>query len=113
MKKITIPWFDKSCSPNARVHWRKKAAEVKAQKLEAFYIAAKIKKVDHNKNIPVHITFKPKRMAHDLDNCLASIKAALDGIATQIGTDDKNFRPISIDFGERTKNGEIEIKLDY
>lgn len=51
------------------------------------------------------ITFYPPTKANrDIDNCLASIKAGLDGIADGLAINDKFFRPITIDFGETDKN---------
>lgn len=40
----------------------------------------------------LHLTLTfvpPNRRAHDLDNCLASLKAGLDGLADVLGVDDK------------------------
>lgn len=53
----------------------------------------------------------PSRRGFDLDNALASIKAGIDGISEAWGINDKFFRPISIDFGDVKKNGEVRIML--
>jgi hypothetical protein len=39
------------------------------------------------------------------------MKHGLDGVAQAIGTDDSNFRPITIDMGPVVKNGSVTIHL--
>ena len=49
----------------------------------------------------------------DLDNALASSKAILDGLASGLGINDKQFRPITIDYGAPDKNHpRVEITLE-
>ena len=43
---------------------------------------------------PIHLDIEfvpPNKRAHDLDNCLAAIKAGLDGVADAWGVNDKRF----------------------
>ena len=61
--------------------------------------------------IPLLITFCPPTKARrDIDNMLASIKAALDGVAEAWGVDDSRFRP-SLDIGPVVKHGAIKIEI--
>lgn len=54
----------------------------------------------------------PDRHARDLDNALAAIKYALDGVALALGVDDRLFRPWTVDFGEPVKGGAVELRLE-
>jgi crossover junction endodeoxyribonuclease RusA len=43
---------------------------------------------------PIHLDIEfmpPNKRAHDLDNCLAAMKAGLDGIADAWGVNDQRF----------------------
>jgi crossover junction endodeoxyribonuclease RusA len=43
---------------------------------------------------PIHLDIEfvpPNKRAHDLDNCLAAIKAGLDGVADAWGVNDQRF----------------------
>lgn len=53
----------------------------------------------------------PSARGFDLDNALASIKSGLDGIAESWGVNDKMFRPITIDFGDKVDNGHVSISI--
>lgn len=111
---IELPWFSKELSPNSRMYWRKKNPIKAAYRDECYYIA----KMCENRcvgcvKIAVKITFHPPdKRARDLDNCLASIKSGLDGVAMALEINDKNFRPITIDFGDVVKNGKIVIEFN-
>lgn len=108
---IVLPWPDKKLSPNARCHWAQKAKAVKAARLAAGWAtrAAKVRVVGEGA-IGVRITFyPPSKRRYDLDNLLASMKSALDGVADGFGVDDSRFR-ISMALGEPVKGGRVEIK---
>lgn len=52
----------------------------------------------------------PDNRPRDIDNLLASCKELIDGIAQGLGVNDKQFRPITIDMGEKDKrNSRVEI----
>ena len=60
------------------------------------------------------ITFyTPDARKRDLDNLLAAMKPALDGMAKAIGVDDALFRPLLIDKvkAESRKDARVEIEL--
>ncbi len=62
--------------------------------------------------VSLEITFHPPdERRRDLDNCLASIKLGLDGIAEALGIDDRHFHPITIDWGEVVKGGRVDILI--
>lgn len=107
---IQLPWPPAKLSPNARGNWRTKEKARTAYKLEG-YIAARGMRAPEG-DIHLSITFHPPDKRHrDLDNCLASVKYALDGIANALKINDTAFRPITIDWGEPVKNGKIVIKI--
>ena len=108
---MELPWFNPILSPNSRAHWKAKQTPKNLQKNDARLVARSytppVSDTYHLK-----IVFHPPTNAHrDLDNCLASIKAALDGIAEAWQVNDKQFRPITIDFGEKVKGGKIVITV--
>ena len=90
---ITLPWPSKELSPNARKHWAQLA------KAKAFYrhacsttaMTQGLKKINAQA-LHLDITFyPPSRRRYDLDNCLASMKSGLDGIADVVGVDDSTW----------------------
>jgi len=110
---IDLPWPHKDLSPNARVHWGKKARAVRAARAEAHFMAIKAharKQLD-GASISVVATFSPPdARRRDRDNMLASIKPYLDGISDQIGIDDSEW-PIAISKSEPVKGGLVRIEL--
>ena len=90
---IELPWPPKELSPNARVHWTKKAKAAKAYRAECYMLAkAAGVKVPPGQRVALMIEFiPPDRRARDDDNCLASFKAGRDGIADALGVDDRRF----------------------
>jgi crossover junction endodeoxyribonuclease RusA len=103
-----IPWPDRKLSPNARVHWSAKQKIGKAYKEYCYVLARQAmiaaKTYDYGEKVSLDIKFYPKdRRRRDLDNCVASIKYALDGIAQAISIDDSNFK-LTISIEEELKN---------
>ncbi len=95
LSEIRLPWPDKDMSPNARIHWARKAKAVKIARCFAFF---KTKEAGWDKiqlpegRLHLWIDFYPptKRMPDD-DNMLSRCKAYRDGIADALGIDDKRF----------------------
>ena len=89
---VDLPWPPKELSPNARVHWTKKAKAAKAYRLECFILAkAAGITAPEGKILWTVEFFPPTRRAYDDDNLLARMKSARDGIADALGVDDKRF----------------------
>lgn len=110
---IELPWFSPVLSPNEK-SWRKKIPAKKKQRADAYIIAkTTIQNKPRGELLALKLTYHPPdRRRRDLDNCLAATKGALDGIADALGVDDRNFRPITIDFGEVVKGGKIIIEIN-
>lgn len=110
-----MPWPDKSLSPNARIHWAKKASIVKRQRRLAYVLAIKagwhLLKFQ-NERIHLWMDFYPptRRMPDD-DNLLISMKPARDGIADALGIDDKRFVSHPFVSDKPVKGGEVRIRI--
>jgi crossover junction endodeoxyribonuclease RusA len=89
---IVLPWPPKELSPNARVHFRAKAAAVKAYRETAYWLAKAKPLAMPEGSIALRFDFHPPdKRRRDLDNMLASIKAGVDGIADAHEVDDQRF----------------------
>lgn len=115
MIRIELAWPPRQLSPNAGVHYMTRHRFKKAAKDTAFWVTKKAlgrSAFKADGPIPVRITAHPikGKVAPDLDNCLASLKAPLDGIALGLGVDDKMFRP-TIELGEPVERGRVLIQI--
>lgn len=95
---FTFPWPTKALSPNWRGHWAQKAAAVKAYRTACKRIvcetATDTLSLPPDATIDVLMRFyPPSRRAYDWDNCLASFKSGLDGLADGLGVNDNLFKP--------------------
>lgn len=110
---VTLPWPDKVLSPNARSHFRVKAAAAKSYREAAHWLTrASRLRVEHP-SLPcmLHLRFcPPDKRARDLDNMLASVKAGLDGVADGLGVNDSLFGLI-LQRGEPVKGGAVIVSL--
>lgn len=105
MIEITLPWFPPQLTPNNKngKRWQS-TSKIKKKYRNDCYLCSLGNKIDHDGYIALTITFHPPNFRMDLDNCLASIKAGIDGMADALGVNDRKFRPITIDFGDKDKN---------
>jgi crossover junction endodeoxyribonuclease RusA len=63
-------------------------------------------------DIPMTLTFiAPDKRHRDLDNMLAACKAYLDGVATALTVNDKQFGPILLKRGEARKGGAVLVEI--
>lgn len=114
MTTIHLDWPEKELWPNSRVHWA-----VLAECREYQKFCAAVTCIDAGlENYPfdtsaltLDMTFHPPdKRKRDLDNMLAAMKAAIDGIAETIGVDDSMFS-ISLSRGEIAKGGRVSISI--
>ena len=93
-----IPYPPGALSPNARVHWGAKARHAKKARSEAMLVAqsaARQAGFVPSDRLRVHLLFKPTTARiRDRDNALASMKPALDGIASALQVNDAVFEPV-------------------
>jgi len=109
---LTLPWPQRVLSPNARCHWAVKARSAKAYRYECFVLAGLAKlRVDWDGPIHLHIGFyPPSNRGRDLDNCIASIKNGLDGLADALKVNDSRFH-ISAVLGLKRAGGEVIVAI--
>jgi crossover junction endodeoxyribonuclease RusA len=91
--KLVLPWPPRPLSPNAREHWAVVGGAKKRYRLACFMLARQMDWAFPEEG-PIHLDIEfvpPNKRAHDLDNCLAAIKAGLDGVADAWGVNDQRF----------------------
>ena len=107
-----FPWPHRELSPNARVDRWTKAKRVKAYRTGVAWEAkaAGVKKLDAPA-AHIRITFcPPDARRRDLDNMLASIKPALDGLSDVLGMDDSRWS-LAIQRGPIVASGRVRITI--
>ena len=109
---INLPWPDRAVSPNARTHWAPKARATRRMRQDAAWAAkeAHIKVGDG----PVHVAltfYPPDRRRRDLDGCISSCKAYLDGLADALGVDDSRFTLSARMASVCAHDGEVKIEV--
>lgn len=114
---IILPWLNPKLSPNARAHWSDKARHIKKARHEAYLLTLEQMKGwqrDVAKGasiVPVKVTFHPPdNRRRDLDNMIASMKAAQDGVAQALGVDDNMFQP-TYALGDIIKGGKVVMEV--
>jgi crossover junction endodeoxyribonuclease RusA len=94
--QVTLPWFPKQLSPNARVHWGTKAKYQRVYRTECWAQTRQaLGLVNLKGEFPVTLTITfvpPSRRHYDLDNCVAAIKSGLDGVADALQVNDHRFK---------------------
>ena len=116
--RVILPWAKTSeLSANSRLHWRRRAALVKAQKRAAYALALEAGwhkvSVPDGADIRVSLTFcpPPRGPVPDLDNALTAQKGALDALAAVLRVNDRRFR-ISIQAGDRCRDGGVIVVME-
>ena len=92
---VTLPWPNKSLSPNSRVHWGRKGAIAKAYRYTCSGLAREAKITAPCAIGPIHLWldfYPPDRRSRDDDNLVAAFKSGRDGLADALGIDDKRFQ---------------------
>lgn len=96
---VTLSYPDKVLNPNARAHWAAIARAKKAARENASWATisaagskANLAPYAAHERLAVAVKFYPAdNRRRDMDNALASLKAALDGISDALGLDDSRF----------------------
>lgn len=104
---LIFPWPSRVLSPNGRSHWATKAKAVKAMRTLAFY-ATKESKLHPLTSFRL-VFCPPTNRARDLDNLIASMKPALDGMAQAWGVNDSTFR-FTAEIGEIVPGGRVIVE---
>ena len=112
---VVLDWPNSNLSPNARGHWSKLAMYKKAYRTNCRWLT-KAEIAESGKPLatiplPVRITFfPPDNRGRDTDNMLSSIKSGLDGIADEIGIDDRHWQ-LTIERGAVRKGGAVAVQI--
>lgn len=111
--RIVFPWPPPQLSPNARLHWSKKAKAVKAYRIACMVLARNAGvKAGWEGKIHLWVNFyPPDRRRYDDDGIFSRFKAGRDGIADAMGVDDHRFcyRPFLSD--EVRPGGEVVVTI--
>jgi len=113
---LQLPFPAKALWPNGRAHWAEKARAVKKHRGWAYFSACApdVPKADPESRVAIAVTVHPKtRNLIDRDNCIASLKSYLDGIADALGVDDRTFDAPTITFADPVKGGLMTVCLTY
>lgn len=109
---MIFPWPAPVLNPNSIASWHKKAKAKKKYRADCYQLT----KASGRKEFPAgYINLKisfypPDGRRRDLDNCLSSIKAGIDGMAEAWGIDDSRFF-YQIVKGEITKQGAVKVEI--
>lgn len=116
MPVIRFLWPDSALLPNRRLgkHWTStNTAKVKAKE-SAYYATKQAIGAWKAPDGPTHLSIlfcPPDKRHRDLDNCLSSCKAMLDGMAQALQIDDSRFRPVMLDWGPSGKPGCVIVAV--
>lgn len=113
---LQLPWPAAELSPNARVHWGKKAKAVEAAKNAAYYTARERipQAFPMSENAAFYLTviaFPPDSTRRDEDNIKASLKPAIDGMCLALGIDDARITQSRTIKAGIEKDGKIKMIL--
>jgi crossover junction endodeoxyribonuclease RusA len=113
--EVMLTWPPSALSPNARVHWAKKAKAAKLYRhaCRVLCMAEKLQvKGGTEGTIHLHMEFYPPRNGRqDADNMLARAKNGIDGIADYLGIDDSNFT-FHIAKKDKVTGGAIKVRIE-
>lgn len=113
--RIVLPIPHRMLSPNARCHWRAKAAVTKSVRYTAEMLARAAMPVRRLPAIRATVGirwFTKTKRRPDADNALASLKAAFDGFTDAgvwVSDRDTEYQPIA--FGIDKQNPRVEIVI--
>lgn len=111
---IKLSWPDSKLLPNRKNgrHWTSSQSAKENARLEGYQKAKDSGYTAPDGLLPVTLVFcAPDKRRRDLDNLLAAMKPALDGIAAALEVDDSRFRPVTIDMGEIAKPGCVIVGI--
>jgi crossover junction endodeoxyribonuclease RusA len=110
--EVTLAWPPKELSPNARIHFRTKAAATKSYRESAYWLTKASGMIAPREGgIALRFDFHPPdKRRRDLDNMLASVKGAIDGIADALEVNDQRFG-FWLSREEPVKGGRIIVSI--
>lgn len=117
MVEVTLPWPPRVLSPNSRAHWRKLASVKALYRRACWALTREAAGLDFPRPmsgmVDVSLEFvPPDRRPRDLDNCIASMKAGLDGLADALQVDDRRFRLLAQMAAPGTVGGMVRVNIE-
>lgn len=114
--ELVLPWPSKDLSPNARVHYRVKAAATKAARQLAVVLAIEAGWRDAwlpegRLHLWIDCYQAPGKKLPDDDNMIGRCKAYRDGLAQVLGIDDKRFKSRPDVKDERRPGGQVVMRI--
>jgi crossover junction endodeoxyribonuclease RusA len=113
---FTLPLPPRELSPNARVHWRRKATVTAAYRSHAKHVAWSVTPASQRPGWTEAraeiVVYAPDRRRRDRDNLMASLKAAWDGLVDAgILADDSglHFAPLRLEWDKDAPRVEITL----
>lgn len=112
--RLALPWPASGLSPNARLHWARKAKLTKAARKDAWVSTLAVRRrlpALADGPVSLEVVFcPPDYRRRDRDNLIASMKAANDGIADALGVDDSRFVS-TYSMGTPVKGGAVLVTV--
>lgn len=93
---MVLSWPARACQPNSSVHPHTRSAARRAQRAQAAAAGLLARDLPADAVLHAELLFvPPDRRRRDLDNLIASMKGALDGVFDEQGRDDRELRVIT------------------
>lgn len=114
--ELVLPWPSKDLSPNARVHYRVKAAATKLARHTAVVLAHEagwkgLQLPPGRLHLWIDCYQAPGKKLPDDDNMIGRCKAYRDGIAQVLGIDDRRFKSHPDVKDERRPGGQVVMRI--
>lgn len=115
---ITLPLPPRGLSPNARLHWRPKAAltakarsDARLAAIHAMNVNDMVPPLWENVTIQAFFYFRDRRR-HDRDNALSSLKGSFDGLCdAKLLLDDSGITHLPVVFLHDSFDPRVELKV--
>lgn len=114
MIRCILPWPPRALSPNSRhAHWASLARAKRGYRAACAWHAREqvVRRVDCEWLLVSIVFHPPDRRRRDLDNCIAAMKAGLDGLADVLGVDDSRWELVAT-MGEPRKCGAVAVTVE-
>ena len=110
-KTITLPLPSIDLSPNRRVHWAKKAKQVKIHRSRARWAALAVLEPSDRIESYMLYFFYPDKRRRDDDNYTSRCKSYLDGISDRIKQDDSEWHHNGVRRDLDREDPRVEIRV--
>ena len=115
MVEIILPWPPAILSANSRANRFEKAEAVCAARAQAkgeAHLTGFQHAAFQDGPLGMTLTFCfPDNRHRDADNCLSSMKAALDGLCDALDINDERLWPITLERGGNVTGGQVIIRI--